>query len=213
MQPTRGVPGVVYYPPHAVQLPDTCFAELARFCAEKGTQRLTISGARGPLLRAYVPPAKDAALPACLDALWRRAVEMGVVAPSDRVFQVSVNLYKATDQMVPHKDGRGTRGLIFSFGGGCSTLRFFHRPDESSATYTRVFEAPSAEEEVRDYLLEPGSLLLVGGEGFTEWVHCVDQRESDTWRPELCNFDAAKEVVAVPRETRVSVVIWPHWRD
>jgi alkylated DNA repair dioxygenase AlkB len=212
MERSHSIPGVVYYAPETAQLP-YMFPELARFCAEKGSQRLTISGAKGPLVRAYVPLAKDAALPACLDVLWRKAVDLGIVSDKDRVFQVSVNLYKASDLMVPHKDGRGTRALIFSFGNGCSTLRFFHRPSDSSATYTRVFGEPAAGEDVRDYLLESGSVVLVGGAGFTDWVHYVEQRESDTWTAAMGNCDAAKEGLTVARDTRVSVVFWPHWKE
>ncbi len=163
------VPGVTYYNDldFGTWSLDLLFSALADDAA-KGTQRLAISGRAGPMVKAHL--AEPGPLPPAVLHLWNCAVhQKKSVTQADTPFQASVNLYKPESLMVPHKDGRGTKALVFSLGAACSVLKFFFRPNESSRTYTRVFEAPSADELVVSYLLEPGSLLVMEGEAFTDW--------------------------------------------
>ena len=148
-----------------------------------------------------------------LQSIWSRAQQL-LGLESEKLFQISVNHYRdASALMVPHKDGRGQLGLVFSFGRGMSTLKFFHRPLDSSATYTRVFDPPSADEVVHSYLLEPGSCLLVRGEAFTDWVHYVEKSDFDSVTESLANFGqlapSTLKLGRVTRQSRVSVVMWP----
>ena len=60
-------------------------------CFSQRLQRLTISGFAGPLV--YPILVGKAKLPKSLESLWQTAKDLKAVAPSEKMFQISINLY------------------------------------------------------------------------------------------------------------------------
>lgn len=106
----------------------------ANECGRRGTRSGYLSGNLGPLVAVFGEDSlrgkgQMSSAPREVTALMDRAVAVGAIEQENRPFQVSVNHYNRgkSDEMVPHKDGTGSRVLIVSVGAR-STISFYAKP-------------------------------------------------------------------------------------
>lgn len=207
------IPGLFYLhdflpPEYAKNL-----ANLLRHTLEGKGSYQGISHKQGPKVSVFTPSNSP---PWLVDVLAKyHSAKLAPPKPS----QVSVNVYASSaSRMVPHKDGPGVQAIILTLQSS-AILRFWPKKESFPIMATAVYDE-EALSEPHDVLLMPGSLLIMTGEAYLDWVHAVEPCASDTLRESACGSQPATANFAqlqaasfrngdtFNRGPRISVVSW-----
>lgn len=174
-----------------------------------------ISYKEGPEVKVYTASSAPSWLQDVLSKY--HAAGLAPLKPS----QVSVNMYPSAEaRMVPHKDGTGAQALILTLQNP-AILRFWPKKEAYPVLATAVYEESELTGPPQDVLLMPGSLLVMTGEAFKDWVHgivvepspCVLRESASGLHPATANFFQLRgtgycDQESFERGPRISIVSW-----
>ncbi|XP_061401458.1 alpha-ketoglutarate-dependent dioxygenase alkB homolog 6 [Musca vetustissima] len=126
---------------------------------------------------------------------------------------VLVNEYRAGQGIMPHTDGPLFHPLIMTISCGSHTiLQFSKRETHDSSPEGTVEENSSGKREVLfKLILEPRSLLILKDDLYSDYLHSIDEVESDVLCDRICNYENCETTYkmgdCLTRGTRISLTI------
>ncbi|XP_011293094.1 alpha-ketoglutarate-dependent dioxygenase alkB homolog 6 isoform X2 [Musca domestica] len=125
---------------------------------------------------------------------------------------VLVNEYRAGQGIMPHTDGPLFYPLIMTISCGSHTvLQFSKRENRETSAECNDGESSANREVLFKLILEPRSLLILKDELYSEYLHSIDEVESDVLCDRICNYENCETTYkmgdSLLRGTRISLTI------
>uniref|UniRef100_A0A0K8SZ75 Fe2OG dioxygenase domain-containing protein n=1 Tax=Lygus hesperus TaxID=30085 RepID=A0A0K8SZ75_LYGHE len=144
-------------------------------------------------------------IPSWLQSFMDRIDKLNIFDDSNvKTNHVLINEYRPGQGIMPHEDGPMFYPTIATISCGSSTvLKFEKKPSE--ANENDASDLP----ETAQVFLERRSLVIVKGELYTNYLHSIEERSSDTVDSTSCNFETLSrgDGDKIERETRISLTI------
>ena len=139
-------------------------------------------------------------LPSFLAALSKRLFEEGLVSHLPN--HVLINEYQKGQGIEHHTDGPlYTPNFAIISLGSALTLQFLSKIDPDAPALS------PEERHVCSVLLEPGSLVLISGAAYTDYLHGIAKVEEETLDDKVVNISSALRGTTIERSLRVSLTI------
>lgn len=125
---------------------------------------------------------------------------------------VLVNEYRPGQGIMPHTDGPLFFPLIMTISCGSHTiLEFSKREKHNDGDSEETANVTSKREILFKLILEPRSLLVLKNELYSDYLHSIEEVESDVLCDKICNYENCETTYkmgdCLKRGTRISLTI------